>query len=143
MIDPSYNIRVAVADLLSDITSYGEPVPVFDEIVSAEAGFPRIVLLDISGGGPRVSKCGFGGDYSQVIKVSTSFTGRVSKNIVEQLCTEVLQRLVPTTGNFIDIGPDFNVWKVDGSLIGTQNYTDGVRQYIDRNIRITYSLTQN
>jgi hypothetical protein len=142
MIDPSYNIRVAVADLLSDITSAGEPVPVFDEIVSAVAGFPRIVLLDVSGGGARASKCGFGGDWSQVIKVSTSFTGRVSKNVVEQLCTEVLQRLVPLSGSFIDIGPDFNVWKVEGVIIGTQNYTDGIRQYIDRNIRITYSLTQ-
>jgi hypothetical protein len=142
MIDPSYDIRVAVAELLSDITSSGVPVPVFDEIVSADAGFPRIVLLDNSGGGPRASKCGFGGDWSQVIKISTSFTGRVSKNVVELLSTEVLQRLVPASGQFINIGPDFNVWKVDGAIIGTQSYTDGVQQYIDRNIRITYSLTQ-
>lgn len=143
MIDPSYNIRVAVADLLADITSAGQPVLVFDEIVSAEAGFPRIVLLDVSGGGARFSKCGFGADWSQIIKVSTSFTGRVSKNVVELLCTEVLQRLVPSAGSFIDIGPDFNVWKVDGAIVSTQSYTDGIRQYIDRNIRITYSLTQN
>jgi hypothetical protein len=143
MIDPSYNIRVAVAELLADITSDGEPVPIFDEIVSASAGFPRIVLLDVSGGGARFSKCGFGADWSQVIKISTSFTGRVSKNIVEQICTEVLQRLVPVSGQFIDIGADFNVWKVDGAIVGTQSYTDGIRQYIDRNIRITYSLTQN
>lgn len=143
MIDPSYSIRVAVADLLADIISAGQPVPIFDEIVSAAAGFPRIVLLDVSGGGARFSKCGFGGDWSQIIKISTSFTGRVSKNIVELLSTEVLQRLVPVSGDFINIGSDFNVWKVEGAIVSTQGYTDGIAQYIDRNIRITYSLTQN
>lgn len=143
MIDPSYNIRVAVADLLSDITNSGEPVSIFDEIVSADAAFPRIVLLDVSGGGARFSKCGFGNDWSQIIKVSSSFTGRVTKNIIEQISTDILQRLVPVSGDFIDIGPDFNVWKVEGAIVGTQSYTDGIRQYIDRNIRITYSITQN
>lgn len=143
MNDPSYDIRVAVAGLLSDIIYNASPVPVFDEIVSADAGFPRIVLLDVSGGGARFTKCGFGANWSQIIKVSTSFTGRVSKNAVELISKEILERLVPLSGDFIDIGPDFNVWKVDGAIVSTQTYQDGIRQYIDKNIRITYSLTQN
>lgn len=142
MINPGTNIRVAVAELLSGLVYDGRPVLVFDEIVGAEAGFPRIVLMDVSGGGARFSKCGFGGDWRQSIKVSTTFNGRVSKNIAEDISNQILQTLVPHTGPFIDIGPDFNVWKVEGDILGTQSYQDAIRQYIDINIRITYSLTQ-
>lgn len=142
MRDPSYNIRVAVADLLTGIQYNGTTVFVFDEIVAPDAGFPRIVLLDVSGGGARLTKCGFGADWSQVIKVCSSFTGRVTKNMIDIISNEVLSRLVPFTGDFIDIGPDFHVWNVEASVIGVQNYTDGSKQFIDKNLRITYSLTE-
>lgn len=134
MKDPSYNIRVAVAQLLSAIEYNGQEVFVFDEIVSLDAGYPRIVLLDVSSGGGRLTKCGFGADWSQVIKVCSSFTGRVSKNMIDIISSEVLDRLVPFTGDFLDVGPEFHIWNVNAAVIGLQTYSDGIRQYVDKNI---------
>lgn len=142
MIDPSFNIRSAVATALSGITWNGQEVVIYDEMAAPDATFPRILLLDVTGGGARFSKCGFGADWSQVIKVSTAFSGRVTKNPLEYISNEILSRLVPKSGDFIDIGPDFNVWDVTATLSASQSYTDGIKQYIDKNIRITYSITE-
>lgn len=142
MIDPSFSIRAAVAGALSGIMWNGQEVAIYDEMAAPDAVFPRIILLDVSGGGPRFSKCGFGGDYSQVIKVSTSFAGRVTKNPLESICNEILTRLVPATGPYIDLGADLNLWDITATLSASQSYTDGIRQYIDKNIRITYSITE-
>lgn len=139
---PGTAIREAVYNLISAITSEGKVVKVYDEITAPDAGFPRILLQDVSGGGPRDSKCGFGGDWTQTIKVTTAFKNRVTKNIGEDVANEILELLVPRSGDFLSIGPDFNIWKVEGALTGTVSYSDGVRTYVDNNIRITYSLTE-
>lgn len=139
---PATAIRVAVYDAIKNIDFNGSVVPVFDDMASPEAGFPRIILLDVSGGGARNSKCGFGNDWSQSIKVTTSFTGRVTKNVGELISNEIFEILVPAGGPFIDLSPDFSVWKVEGTMLNVSRYSDGIRSYVDNNIRITYSLTE-
>lgn len=144
MKDPSENIRVAVANALSGLTINGQPVAVYDELAEDTATYPRVILLDVSGTNNDDSKCGFGGDWSQTIKISDAFTGGVTKNRIDQLSNDILEILVTTIpGSIIDLQPDFTVWNVSGNVIGNQRYADGTRKYIDKNIRITYSLTQN
>lgn len=143
MRDASFSIQAAVFAALSGIIVDGEVVPVYDEMAAPNATFPRILLLDISSSGGRIDKCTFGSDWSQVIKVSTSFPGRVTKKQLSEISDEILSRLVPFRKPFLDIGPDFNVYNVDASIEPSQSYTDGVRQYIDKNLRITYSITEN
>lgn len=139
---PGTNIRVAVYDLIKNILVGGVPVPVYDEQTAPDAGFPRIVLLSVAGGGSRNSKCGFGGDWSQNIKVTTAYRGRVTKNEAEGIANEILDILVPASSDFIDIGPDFSVWKVEGNVLNSAGYSDNVRTFIDVDLRITYSLTE-
>lgn len=143
MRSPAYDIRVAVADTLEGITYEGSPVNVYDELADPDGLYPRIILLDVSG--PSLNggtKCGFGGEYSQVIKVTDSFTGGATKTRVEQLVNEILERLVPFNGPYINLEPNFKVWNVEGAEQPSQSYTSGKRQYVDKNIRITYSLTE-
>jgi len=143
MRNPAQDIQNAVAIALSGITYEGQPVEIYDQLAADDAGFYRIVLLDVTGGGERFSKCGFGGDWSQIIKVSKAWPNgaRVKKEGLNFIADEILQRLVSDSGG-IDIGPSFNVWKVTGTISGDQSYGDGVKNYIDKNIRIDYSLTQ-
>lgn len=142
MKDPSTAIRIAVTAALSGILYDNKEVPIYDDMAPAFSSFPRIILQDVTGGGDRDSKCGFGGDWSQVIKVSTSFAGRVSKNPVEFISNEITQRLAPATGPFIDLSPEFSVWNTQARVNSTPSYSDGSLTYIDRNITITYSLTE-
>lgn len=144
MRNPGRDIQDAVAITLAGITWDGEPVAIFDELAANDATFPRIILLEITGGGARDSKCGFGGDWSQLIKVSMAWpsTSRVKKNILYSITDDILQRLVPENSE-LNVGPDFNIWKIDGLVMSDQNYTDGAKNYIDKNIRITYSLTES
>lgn len=144
MKDPSYTIRVAVATALTGITWDGQPVPVYDEMPDdAAENTVRILLQEVSGGGERFSKCGYGGDWSQVIKVTHIFPGtsRVKKDAVEYISDQILQRLSPDT-EYLQLSPDFAIWKTYGNVIGNQSYEDGVKKYIDRNLRITYSLVE-
>lgn len=144
MKDPSYSIRVAVATALNGILWDGQPVPIYDEMPDdAVENTVRILLQEISGGGERFSKCGHGGDWSQVIKVTHIFPGtaRVKKDAIEYISDQILQRLSPDD-NYLDISPDFSIWKTYGNIVGNQSYEDGVKKYIDRNLRITYSLVE-
>ncbi len=139
---PGSNIRIGIYDAISNITYDSVPVLVYDDQAAPDAVFPRVILLDVTGGGPRNSKCGFGGDWSITIKVTTSFVGRVTKNIGDDISNQILDILVPATGTFIDLSPEFSVWKVEGSVLNVSRYSDGTRTYVDHNLRITYSLTE-
>jgi hypothetical protein len=143
MRNPAQDIQNTVSLLLTGIFYEGQPVEIYDQLAADDAGFYRIILLDVTGGGPRYSKCGFGGDWTQQIKISKSWpTGaRVKKEGLNYIADEILQRLVP--GNSaLDIGPGFSIWKVEGNVLGDQSYSDGAKTYIDKNIRIDYSLIQ-
>lgn len=142
MRDPSYQIRVAIADILADLTISAVPVIVYDELSQDDANYPRIILLDCIGGDNDNSKCGWGGDWTQTIKVSDAFTGGVTKNRVDQLTDEIFQRLVQTEPALIMALPDFDIWNTQGNVVFTQRYSDATRKYIDKNIRITFSLTE-
>jgi|SRR5882724_3374118 len=144
MRNPSYDIRIAAANILSGITWNSQLVEIFDELAADEGGFPRIVLLEVTGGGPRDSKCGFGGDWNQLIKITMAWpsTSRATKNVVDLITDEIFQRLVPGDSQ-MNIGPDFSIWKIEGLDLGNQNYSDGAKNYVDKNIRITYSLTES
>lgn len=140
---PGYAIREAVTTALMPLVDAGYSVGIFDEATTPNAGFPRIVMLGLNGGGPRLSKCGFGGSWSQLIKVTDSTTGGLSKNKAEQLASMVMEILVPQLGPFIDLSPDFNVWKVEATAAGVTSYADAQRKYIDININVNYFLTEN
>lgn len=143
MRNPAQDIQNAVALALDGIVYEGQPVNVYDQMAADTADFYRIILLDITGGGARFSKCGFGGDWSQVIKVSKAWSigSRVKKIGLNAITDEILQRLVPDNSN-LDIGPYFSIWKIEGNVVGDLSYDDGAKIYIDKNIRINYSLTQ-
>lgn len=144
MKDPGYNIRVAVAQALSGLSVDGRPVDVYDELAEDNATFPRVILLDVIGSDNDNSKCGWGGDWSQTIKISDRFAGGVTKNRVDDISNQIMEILVQTAPSaVIDLSPDFSVWNTSGNVIGTQRYEDGVTKYIDKNIRITFSLTEN
>jgi hypothetical protein len=144
MKDPSYSIRVAVANVLDGITWSGTPVPIYDDMAADDAPAIRIILQEINGGGPPSSKCGFGGDWSHVIKITHIFPGtsRIKKDALDYIGNEILTRLVPFYSS-LDIGMDFVIWKVQGSVIGNQSYEDGANKYVDKNLRIIYSITEN
>jgi len=144
MKDPSYNIRVAEAELLAGILWAGNQVPVYDEMAPDTAPDIRIIFQEINGGGAPSTKCGFGGDWSRVIKVTQIFPGtaRVNKDAVDHISSEILTRLVPLYPT-MDLGPEFTLWRAQGFIIGNQTYEDGSNKYIDKNIRITYSITEN
>jgi hypothetical protein len=143
MINPGYDIQIAAWEALQGIEWNGQPVPIFDEIVEDGAGFPRIVLLEVAGGGDRFTKCGFGADWSQLIKVTMAWpvTSRVNKQAINDIADQILQRLVPNDGNLVV--PGIAIWKTFGNVLNDANYGDGAMNYIDKNIRITYSLTEN
>lgn len=144
MRDPSLQLRTAIWQAISDIhMEIGQPaVGVYDELAQDNATYPRIILLDCIGGDNDNSKCGFGGDWSQTIKISDSFTGGASKNTIDGLSDIIMQRLVVTDPLGILPLPDFDIWNVQGSVVFTQRYSDGTRKYIDKNLRITFSLTE-
>lgn len=143
MRNPAYDIRVASFDALDgSITYNGEIVPVYDTNSEDVAGFPRIILQGITGGGPRMSKCGFGSNWFQSIKISSMFKGGLTQNEVDIISDELLQILCPVSRPFLDLSPNFNVWQVESQVLNIQNYTDGASKYIDLDIQITYSLTE-
>lgn len=142
MRDPSYQIRVAIEAVLAGLTIDSVPVQIYDELAQDNATYPRVILLDCIGGDNDNSKCGWGGDWTQTIKISDAFTGGVSKNRVDLLSDEILNRLVQTDPDSIVALTDFDIWNTQGNVIFTQRYSDGTRKYIDKNIRITFSLTE-
>lgn len=144
MRDPSYDIREAIAITLAGITVGPDftPVIVYDDIADDNAVYPRIILLDCIGGDTDNSKCGWGGDWFQTIKISDAMTGGVTKNRVDNIADEIFQRLVQTDPTLIISLADFHIWNVQGNAINTQRYGDQTRKYIDKNIRINFSLTE-
>lgn len=144
MKDPALNIRTAVAEALAGLTVDGRPVVVYDDLAEDTATFPRVILMDVIGSDNDNSKCGWGGDWSQTIKISDRFTGGVSKNRIDDISNQIMEILVQTAPSaIIDLSPDFSVWNVSGNVVGNQRYQDGVTKYVDKNIRITFSLTEN
>lgn len=145
MRDPSLDLRVAVESVLSTITYAGNPVPIFDMLTDDMSNFPRIIMGQISAVGARESKCGFGSQWSQNIKISTAFpgSGRVTQNIVDEISNSILEALVPFSSPFINIGPDWQVWNVEANIPGSLTYEDKARKYIDKNIIILYTITEN
>lgn len=142
MRDPSLQIRVAIEAALAGLTIDSLPVSIYDELAQDNATYPRVILLDCIGGDNDNSKCGWGGDWTQTIKVSDAFTGGVTKNRVDGLTDEIFQRLVQTDPTLIMSLPDFDIWNTQGNVAFTQRYSDATRKYIDKNIRITFSLTE-
>lgn len=147
MKNPSYAIRVAVANALSGITYDGVSVKVYDQMAASGATYPRIILENSSASafGSRLTKCQFGNDWSQTIRVSAYFpgAGRVNSEVVESIADDILQILNPLSGPFLDLSPAFSVWNTNGAVLNTSVFSDSVGQYVDTTIRITYSLTEN
>jgi len=141
MNSPSYDIRIQSYLALESISYNGKAVKVFDEFADSYANFPRIMLLDVTQTLSVDSKCGFAGDWAQTIKITDSITAARSKNRIELITKDILQRLVPFKGPYIDLSPYFIVWNVLANEQSSQSYTDGVRQYIDKNIRIFKRLS--
>lgn len=144
MRDPSLQLRTAIWSRISDIyLEIGKPaVGVYDELAQDDAIYPRIILLDCIGGDSDNSKCGWGGDWSQTIKISDAFTGGASKNTIDGLSDIIINRLVATDPGQMLVLPDFSIWNVQGNVVFTQRYSDATRKYIDKNLRITFSLTE-
>jgi len=144
MRNPAYDIQdKSYTALAGNLLVDSQNIEVFDEFTDDNAVFPRVILEGITGGGPVFTKCGFGGDWFQNIKVSDRFQGRVTKNRVNKIADQILQILAPKDGPFIDVAPDFTVWKAYGNILNTLSYDDGVNKYIDINIQITYSITES
>lgn len=144
MRDPSLQLKEAVALGLSDIfLEIGQPaVGVYDELAPDNSIYPRIILLDCIGGDSDNSKCGWGGDWTQTIKISDSFYGGVTRNTIDGLSDIIFQRLVQTDPALMISLPSFSVWNIQANVVFTQRYSDTNRKYIDKNIRITFSLTE-
>jgi len=150
MRDASKDIRVFSALALSNINVTDDlgnayNVPVYDGKAPTGAPFPRIILGGISSpsGNVRFSKCAFGGVWSQTIKASMFYQGDVTKNLVDDISNEISVLLCPLLPPYISLSPDFNVFKVDVVMGPHLEYTDEIGNYIDKNITINYSITQN
>lgn len=145
MRDPSYPLRIAVKQALTGIEYEGAEVPVFDMLTDDMMGFPRIIIGPLSGNGTRESKCGFGSTWQQNIKISSAFGGSemVTQDVVDIISDLILEILVPFSAPFIDLSAaDFDVWDVTASIPGSLVYEDGARKYIDKNLIISYTITE-
>jgi len=92
--DPQFELRKAYFETLTDITSNGQPVEVFDEIVPSTAAFPAIVFMQQTGRNDG-NKDRFIRDEIIDIHVITKFlsdTGgkKVANDIVNQIANKVL-----------------------------------------------------
>lgn len=141
MKDPGYDIRVAVVNALQVVMPN---VGVYDSIAPDTAEFPRVIILDVTGSDNDNSKCGWGGDWGVTMKISDARTGGVSSNRIDQISSLIMETLVQTDPVLIiDLSPNFNAWNVSGSVLSAQEYEDSTYKYKDKNIRITYSITEN
>lgn len=150
MLDASKDIRAASANALSTIVvmdDLGNVIApeVWDGQAPPKSAFPRIILGSINGpsGNTRFSKCGFGGIWTQRIKVSMFYQADTTKNLVDDISNQVLSLLCPLSPPFLVLGLPFVVWNVDAVPGPHQEYTDGIGNYVDRDIIINYSITQN
>lgn len=137
MRDASYQLRVATAAALQDAG-----LTVYDMYADDNAVFPRIILNGVSALQTNFNKCGFVHDYNQSIKVTQSFAAGATSNTVDQLTDQILSILAPFNVSGYLVLPDFNIWRVNTQIVGTLQYTDGVRKYIDKNLNIVYSITE-
>jgi hypothetical protein len=92
--DPQFELRKAYFETLTDITSGGQPVEVFDEIVSPYAAYPAIVFMQQTGRNDG-NKDKFIRDEIIDIHVITKFpsdTGgkKVANDVVNQIIGKVL-----------------------------------------------------
>jgi hypothetical protein len=92
--DPQFDLRKAYFETLTNITSNGQPVEVFDEIVPSTAAYPAIVFMQQTGRNDG-NKDRFIRDEIIDIHVITKFvsdTGgkKVANDIVNQIANKVL-----------------------------------------------------
>lgn len=92
--DPQFELRKAYFETLTNITSNGQPVEVFDEIVPSTAAYPAIVFMQQTGRNDG-NKDRFIRDEIIDIHVITKFvsdTGgkKVANDIVNQIANKVL-----------------------------------------------------
>jgi len=156
MKDPAEALRIATVNALQagnisyTIVVGGTPVtyadvPIFDEFTEDNTSFPRIIIQDAQVGPQQGSKIGFRANCTQVIKVTMAFpgSGGVTKNITDNISSQIMQLLVPSPqGPFMDLGPDFKIMLAVVAGAVNQSYQDAERKYIDRNVRITYTIEQ-
>lgn len=121
----------------------GVDVIVYDAFALDNAVFPRVILQGITGGGPKFSKCGFGGDWFQSIKISSAFRMGGTTNYNETIVDNILEVLCPPNGPYLNLGEPFHIWNAYGQILNTLTYDDGVVKYIDTDIQITYSITES
>lgn len=141
MRNAAYEIRVSsFVGLLGKLPS---DVLVYDTFAIPTAAFPRVVLQQVTGGGQRLTKCGFGADWFQSIKVSNKFkaSAGATQNENDRIVDAIFKALVPMNGPYITM-ENFHCWQAIGQVLNVLNYTDGADNYIDTDIQITYSLTQ-
>lgn len=150
MRDASKYIRIGIVNALAGLSVIDDlgneySVPVYDGKAPADAKHPRIIITSLSGpgGNSRFSKCHFGGQWSVQMKASMFYQGDMTKNLVDDIADAVLQLLCPKNPPYMNLSPFFNVWDVDAVPGPHQQYMDEVGFYVDKNISITYSLTEN
>jgi hypothetical protein len=71
------------------------------------------------------------------------YRGDVTKNLVDDIGNEISERLCPVVPPYMNLEPDFKVWAVDIVMGPHLEYSDEMGNYIDKNITINYSITQN
>lgn len=148
MKDASKAIRIAAVNALAGLQIMDDmghlyDVATWDRVPPVGSAFPRLVVMSASGGGARFSKVNFGSTWQQIIKAVMFYQGDVTTNLIDDLSSQVVDILVPRLPPFIDIGPDFNIWNVEATLSPHVQYADEIGNYIERNIILNYSLTQN
>lgn len=141
MKDASQTLRVSVWGVITNIPGF--PINAYDLQAPDDATFPRVIIESITKGGTVRSKCGFGADWNIQLKISDSFTGRINQTQIDHITQEILRVLVPHQQALLPELIDFKIWKADATILSVLDYEDKTRKYIDKNIQITYSLTEN
>lgn len=145
MLDVSEILKNVTATELAGVTYNGEPVPVFDDTAENNAGFPRIIIQDAIIGPQQGNRIAWRYEVTQVIKVTARYRMDVDSNIVNNISSQITQRLVPSTvPPYMSLGADFNILLAQVTTISNQRYGDPFNtfRYIDRNIRISYLIEQ-
>lgn len=136
-------LQTAIYDALAGQISYNAaPVDIFDEIAALGAGFPRVIIQAISNGPQEGSKDSFRSECSVLLKVSTAFFQDVTKTINDSIANQIASILIPSPkGPFLNV-EGFSVLLVQLAGTSSQSYQDQFQKYLDKNIRIQFTLEQ-
>lgn len=141
MRDPSTDIRVAIVEKINNEAIF--PISIYDTQAPDDGLFPRVIIQSVTKGTDRRTKCGFGADWNIQLKISARFNGRINSKEVEDISNEILYLLVPLETSAYPVLTNFKIWNANGSVLSDLDYEDGSAKYKDKNIQITYSLTEN